>query len=135
MTTRKFTGSCHCGKVRFEADIDLSKGTVRCNCTICAKARAWAAMIKPSAFRLLSGQDALADYQRESKMGHYLFCKHCGIRPFATNNVEALGGEYVSVNIACLDDVTPEELGQVPIEYLDGRNDSWWNRPAVSSYL
>lgn len=29
-------GACHCGKVKFAAEMDLSGGIVRCNCSHCA---------------------------------------------------------------------------------------------------
>jgi len=37
--SKAYSGACHCGAVRFQADIDLSEGTAKCNCSICATAR------------------------------------------------------------------------------------------------
>jgi hypothetical protein len=36
MTMRTYHGSCHCGAVAFEADLDLAE-VLQCNCSICAK--------------------------------------------------------------------------------------------------
>lgn len=135
MTARTYQGSCHCGAVRFEADLDLALGTGRCNCSYCTKVRTWNTLVKPEAFCLLAGEEALSDYQFGTRLGHHLFCRHCGIHTFSRGHVEELGGDFVTISIACLDGVPPEEFGAIPLNFADGRNNAWERRPAVTSYL
>lgn len=132
---KTYAGSCHCGAVRFEVDLDLAAGTGKCNCSICRKTRAWNTIVKPADFRLLAGQDALSDYQFATKSGHHLFCKHCGVRPFGTGYVEQIGGDFVSINVAALDDVSDEELANVPVRFSNGRDNDWFNPPPETRHL
>ena len=132
---KTYKGSCHCGKVRFKADLDLSAGTGRCNCSICAKRRYWGAQVKPEQFRLLTREADLADYQFGTLSAHHRFCKNCGVAAFGHGYVEEVGGAYYSVNLACLDDVDPKELAEAPVRYMDGRNNNWWEVPVETRHL
>lgn len=132
---KSYAGSCHCGAVRFEADIDLSSGTNKCNCSICTKTRNWNTIVKPEAFRLLSGEDSLTDYHNGSPLNHFLFCRHCGVRSFSRGYVKEIGGDYVAIQIASLDNVDPQEIVAAPVRYSDGRNNAWWVVPSETRHL
>lgn len=133
--TETYRGSCHCGAVQFATDIDLRRGTLKCNCSICSKARNWLAMVKPEAFRLESGEHELSDYQFGRKVIHHLFCRHCGIHPFGWGIIPEMGGKVYAVNLLCLDDLDPVTLAAAPVAYLDGRNDDWNSPPAETRHL
>lgn len=132
---KTYRGSCHCGAVKYEADIDLARGTNKCNCSLCTKSRNWNVILKPAEFRLLSGEQALTDYQFGRGVAHHFFCTHCGVRIFGRGYVAEVGGHYVSVQVMTLDDSDPVDLVTAPVRFADGRNDNWSAPPAECRHL
>ena len=131
---KTYQGSCHCGAVRFEADIDLAQGTLKCNCSVCFKTRAWLAGVPAADFRLLAGDQALADYQFGQRRIHHLFCKTCGVRPFS-QGTDPNGNRFFAVRVNCLDGVEPQELIAAPVRYFDMRHDNMKSPPAETRHL
>lgn len=114
---KTYTGGCHCKAVRYEVDMEITGG-MECNCSICSK-RGWLlAFVPTTAFRLISGEDMLTDYQFNKKMIHHLFCKVCGTASFGRGS-DGSGNEMIAINLRCIDDL---DLSTVPVTKYDGKH-------------
>ncbi|MDM0055972.1 GFA family protein [Variovorax fucosicus] len=131
---KTYHGSCHCGAVRFEADLDLTQSTYRCNCSICRRTRFWPAVARPDGFRLLAGKADLTKYLFNTRKNEHYFCRHCGVRAFGVGTETPIGLMY-GVNLGCLEDASDEELANAPVTYVDGRSDNWANAPEFFRHL
>ena len=137
MTT--YHGSCFCGAVAFEADGDLSQGTMRCNCSFCRKMRYWEMRLPdPDGFRLIKGAEFLAETPRSQDDGmdmHHRFCGRCGTRLWTEGNIPELGGHFVMVCVGALDGIAEADLVAAPIFYADGAHDNWMHPAPETRYL
>ena len=118
-------GSCHCGKVRFELTTSSEGRASRCNCTICRRTAMLGTMVKPAAFRVVEGEDALSSYRWGAGISTRYFCKTCGVHCFGRGHLEQLGGDYVSINLNCVD----QDVDESKVVYWDGRHDNWQAGP------
>lgn len=114
---KSYAGGCHCGAVRYEVKMELDK-VVSCNCSICSRTGTLLAFVPAEQFTLLSGEDALTDYQFNKKHIHHLFCRRCGIRSFCWG-LGPGGREMRAINVRCLDGVDADAL---PVTRIDGRS-------------
>ena len=119
------SGSCHCGRVKFEIDIPDLLNVSQCNCSICKKSGYLHLIVAGEHFRLLSGKDDLSDYRFHTGVARHLFCKVCGIKSFY---VPRSHPEGFSVNLNCLE--LPDDI-DVSIKVFDGQN--WLKNRAVLS--
>ncbi|MBB3145063.1 hypothetical protein FHS21_001464, partial [Phyllobacterium trifolii] len=102
--------------------------------SFCAKTRFWKAFVDENALRVTSGSNYLTEYQFGSGTIVHFFCRTCGVKPFGRGETADMGVFY-AINIACLDDLMPDELLNAPVEYQDGRHDHWERQPAEIRHL
>jgi hypothetical protein len=117
MSIRTYSGSCHCGSVAFDVDVDLD-AALQCNCSICSRLGAVWAFAPRSQMTLRTGADLLGDYQFGKKRLHHRHCTRCGIETFAEGAMPD-GTPSVGVNLRCLDGVEVDKLSP---RQFDGRS-------------
>lgn len=100
-------GGCHCRRVRFEVDAPAAVDALDCNCSIYRMTGFLHLIVPASRFRLVSGEDALADYRFNTGAARHLFCRHCGVKSFYVPRSHPDG---YSVNVRCLDPGSVVEL-------------------------
>jgi hypothetical protein len=100
---KKHSGGCHCKKVRFEVEIDLSKPVIECNCSYCQVKGMLLSFAPASSFTLTSGEDMLSEHRFNKKTIAHLFCKTCGVQSFGRG--EGPQGATVAINVRALDDI------------------------------
>jgi hypothetical protein len=116
MNMIKHTGGCHCGRVRFEVMAPAQIEVGDCNCSMCSRTGYLHLLVQKDRFKLLSGEDALTNYQFNTKTAKHFFCSHCGIKSFYVPRSHPDG---YSVNARCLDEGT---VTGMTIRKIDGRN-------------
>lgn len=112
-----YQGDCHCGKVKFSVDLDLSE-VVSCNCSMCQRKGTLLSFTGEKAFKLISGEGELTDYQFGKKSIHHTFCKTCGVTAFASGMLPD-GTAMKAVNVRCLHGV---EIENLKVHHFNGRD-------------
>jgi len=116
-------GGCHCGAVRFEAQLAPVVEAQSCNCSMCEKLGYIHVIVPESRFRLIQGAEAITTYTFNTGVAQHTFCRVCGVKAFYRPRSNPDGW---SVNARCLDD--PEAL-DIRLGAFDGRN---WEAHAAS---
>lgn len=118
----KVEGGCHCGLVRFEAEIgDKPVEILDCNCSICSMTGYLHLIVPDVRFRLTEGQRETKTYRFGTGKAHHIFCGQCGIKSFYRPRSHPDG---ISINLRCVDEWRDIAVRIVPFEGLD------WGRGA-----
>jgi hypothetical protein len=139
MAEQHYQGGCHCGALRYEVDIDLGKGSLRCNCSLCSKARAWFAFTPFDKFQMTKGsagdeiQYRWTPRNRPEPNLTYHICSTCGIRTHA-DGMDPKGQHIAAINVATLEDADPDLLAK-SVHYVDGRHDHFDRTPEHTDAL
>lgn len=112
-----FNGSCHCGRIAFEVEADLSQA-MECNCSHCSRKGYLLWFVPREKLRLATPESDLATYTFNKHVIRHHFCARCGCAPFGFG-ADRAGAPTAAVNVRCLEGV---DLATLPRFAFDGRS-------------
>ncbi len=114
----EYTGSCHCGRVRFAVEIaDPGAAALACNCSICGRRGSLLWFVPRDALRLAMPDERAASYAFGRAAIRHRFCPDCGIHAWGEGS-DPQGRAMAAINVRCLEGVDVDSL---PVEHFDGR--------------
>ena len=108
-----WSGSCHCGAVRFRVTAEIEELT-RCDCSLCRRKGALMAKVHESELTLEAGEVELTLYRWNTGVARHWFCRTCGIYPF---HRKRSAPDSYGVNVGCLEDF---DVAAYPYRLADG---------------
>lgn len=111
----RYTGSCHCGHVKFqvEGDIDMA---VACNCSICSRKGSLLWFVPRERLELQTPEDAASTYTFNKHVIQHRFCPRCGIHPYG-EGTDPKGRKMAAINLRCVEGL---DLTKIPVHQFDG---------------
>lgn len=113
----KYHGSCHCGRVAFDVEGELTSA-MTCNCSICSRKGAVMWFVPRDNLQLLTPEDAASTYTFNKHVIKHQFCPVCGIHPYG-EGTDQQGNRMAMINVRCLDDI---DLASLPTKQFDGKS-------------
>jgi hypothetical protein len=111
-----YRGSCHCGRVAFEVEGDVT-GATACNCSICSRKGSLLWFVPRERLRVLTPESDIGTYTFNKQVIKHRFCPNCGIHPYA-EGIAPDGQAMAAINVRCLEGV---DLEKITVQHFDGR--------------
>jgi len=115
---KPYTGSCHCGAVRFAFEMPEITDGMRCDCSICIRKGSLLTTetVPPDRMQIDAEDGALMTYAFGTMTARHHFCGTCGIHTFVETRLRP--GEF-RVNLGCVEGL---DSLQLPTIFYDGKN-------------
>lgn len=113
----KYAGSCHCGRIAFTVEGELTQA-LECNCSHCSRKGYLLWFVPRAQLQLATPTQDLATYTFNKHVIHHHFCAQCGCAPFGFGTDPA-GAPMVAVNVRCLEGIDLSTVKRIP---FDGRS-------------
>ena len=112
-----YKGSCHCGRIRFEAEGEMGD-VIECNCSHCSRKGYLLWFVPRAQLRLTTSESELSTYTFNKHVIQHHFCANCGCAPFGFG-VAPNGDATAAVNVRCIEEIELTQLTRIP---YDGRS-------------